>query len=289
MVHMEVNCEGCAGCCIDWRPLTDADVDHEREGPYTPLDDTYNLTPLTRTEIRTFLADGTAAALTPRFWSAADGVTIDGHELAAVGGEPVFFVGLRKVPKPVGPFDESPHWLRSCVFLDPTTLQCRIHDEDRYPDQCASYPGHNLALDQETMCERVEASFGGERLLDDDPPEELDDLLLGPQALGEKLFVHPDPERLDVLIDRLVDGELRPEDRAECIAVAAASSPATTAIDEEHYEQYRERALASTSWIDDAIAEWTDRSDVLASPAPIPDIAAEVEDDRGAPGTSGWE
>jgi len=25
-----VDCHGCVGCCIDWRPLTDRDIDHER-------------------------------------------------------------------------------------------------------------------------------------------------------------------------------------------------------------------------------------------------------------------
>jgi len=24
---MDVDCEGCAGCCIDWRPLTDRAID----------------------------------------------------------------------------------------------------------------------------------------------------------------------------------------------------------------------------------------------------------------------
>lgn len=30
---MDVNCEGCAGCCIDWRALSPEDTDHERRGP----------------------------------------------------------------------------------------------------------------------------------------------------------------------------------------------------------------------------------------------------------------
>ncbi len=30
---MKVNCEGCAGCCIDWRPVSPAPSNHERRGP----------------------------------------------------------------------------------------------------------------------------------------------------------------------------------------------------------------------------------------------------------------
>ncbi len=285
---MRVDCAGCAGCCLDWRPLTEEDIDHERHGPYRPLDDTYNLTPLTRSEIRRFLDDGMAAAMTARFFTADDGVRIDGHELAAIDGNPVFFVGLRKVPKPVAPFGESPHWLRSCVFLDPTTLQCRIHGTDSYPGQCASYPGHNLALDQETMCERVEGAFGGERLVDDEPPEALDGLLLGPQALGEKLFTHPEPAQLTGSIERCAAGESSAADRAECLAVAAASSPGTTTVEQERYETYRKRALAGDSWIDCAVGVWSKRADEPGRSAPDPAIAVAVEDERGAPETPGW-
>ncbi len=286
---MRVDCEGCAGCCLDWRPLTDEDVDYERTGAYQPLDDTYNLTPLMRSEIRQFLEDGLAAAMTPRFFREDGGVTIDGHDLAAIDGKPVFFVGIRKLPKPVAPFDESPRWLPSCVFLDPRTLQCRIHDDDRYPEQCATYPGHNLALEQETMCERVEESFGGKRLLEDEPPEELDGLLLGRQALGEKLFVHPEPDRLSELIGRVVAGELRRADRADCLAVAAASSPGTTTIEQAQYEQYRRRVLARDSWIEPAVAEWSERADERGDSTPDPTIAIDIEEDRGAPDTPGWE
>lgn len=286
---MRVDCEGCAGCCLDWRPLTDEDVDYERTGAYQPLDDTYNLTPLMRSEIRQFLEDGLAAAMTPRFFREDGGVTIDGHDLAAIDGKPVFFVGIRKLPKPVAPFDESPRWLPSCVFLDPRTLQCRIHDDDRYPEQCATYPGHNLALEQETMCERVEESFGGKRLLEDEPPEELDGLLLGRQALGEKLFVHPAPDRLSGLVERVAAGDLRPVDRAECLAVAAASSPGATTIEQECYEQYREQPLGGELWVDGMLRDWEDRASALGHPALDPGIATAVEDDRGAPGTPGWD
>ncbi|SNZ18037.1 hypothetical protein SAMN06269185_3207 [Natronoarchaeum philippinense] len=300
---MEVDCEGCAGCCVDWRSLAESPSDHERRGPRRPLDDTYNLVPLRRGEVRAFLDAGYGDALTPRLWLDDGGVEIDGRELAGVGGKPVFFVGLRKVPKPVAPFDADSQWLPACVFLDPETLQCRIHDDDLYPEQCSSYPGHNLALDQETECERVEAAFGGERLLDDEP-EDADGLLLGPQAIGEKLFVHPEPDRLDGVVDRLATGEPTAKDRAEFVGVAAASSPGATGIDERRYKAARERALDADSWVSAAVTEWTERSDAEAqvadgadpqrtvrgeSTTPEPSVAERVEGDRGAPETPGWD
>ncbi|GAA0673640.1 YkgJ family cysteine cluster protein [Natronoarchaeum mannanilyticum] len=291
---MEVDCEGCAGCCVDWRALTDAPGDHERGGDRQPLDDTYNLTPLRRGEVRTFVDAGLGDALTPRLWRDAGGVEIDGRELAGVGGRPAFFVGLRKIPKPVAPFDVAPRRLPACVFLDPETLQCRIHGDELYPQQCASYPGHNLTLDQETECERVERSFGGDRLLDDEPPEDAEGLLLGPQALGEKLFVHPEPERLAGVVDRVARGEPTAADRAEFVGVAAASSPGATGVDERRYEAARERALEADSWVGETIAEGTDRADAAtgeadAAEATAPSLASAAEEDRGAPETPGWD
>lgn len=289
---MELDCEGCAGCCLDWRPLA-PEVDHERRGPRPPVDDAYNLAPLTRDEIRAFLEAGLADALTPRLWKAAaadDAVEIDGHELAAVGNRPVFFVGLRKPPKPVAPFDQKRTWLRACAFLDPDTLQCRIHDDALFPAECADYPGHNLALGVETECERVEAAGGGDRLLDADPPEEGDGPLLGPQALGAKLFAHPDRDRLTGLVERAAAGALTAADRAEFVGVAAASSPGTLAVDAERATTTRERALDADSWIGEAIAEWGRRagepgSEATDTPA---DVGEEVEVARGAPETPGW-
>lgn len=286
---MEVDCEGCAGCCLDWRPLVDGDAapDHERRGRYRPLDDTYNLAPLARDEVRTFLDAGHAAAMTPRLFRTEEGpsVTVDGAELAAVGGRPAFLVGLRKVPKPLAPFDADPSWLPSCVFLDPETLQCRLHGEEAYPDTCASYPGDNLALDAETECERVERAHGGERLLDDTPPEDADPAL-GPGAVGARVFVHPDPDRLNGAVARLAAGEPTAADRAEFLAVAAASSPGTGAVSDAYYERYRERARAGESWVDAAVAAWRDRAE---TEMPDPRSARAVEDDRGAPATPGWE
>ena len=287
---MEVDCEGCAGCCIDWRPLApdDLDTDHERRGPYRPLDDTYNLAPLSSDEVRAFLDRGYAAALTPRLFAIDDGphVTVDGVELAAVADRPAFLVGLRKVPKPVAPFDADPAWLETCAFLDPVTLQCRVHDTDEYPETCRTYPGENLALDVETECDRVEHAHGGKRLLDDEPPEDATPGF-GPAAVGSRVFAHPDADRIAGAVERLVAGEATAADRAEFVAVAAAASPGTLGVDHDRYERARAQALESRSWVDDAIAEWQERT--AANDDATPADARDVEDARGAPGTPGWE
>ena len=327
---MEVNCEGCAGCCLDWRPLVDArgslddggspdgdsdppdgdsdssddDSDFsdgdsaptagdgrahdDRHSRYRPLDDTYNLAPLSSDEVRAFLAAGEAGALTPRLYRADEGptVTVGGVELAAVGGRPAFLVGLRKVPKPVAPFDADPAWLPTCVFLDPETLQCRIHGGDRYPDTCASYPGDNLALDTETECERVERAGGGDRLRDGDPPEDAGPRL-GPSAVGARVFAHPEPDRITGAVERIVAGDPTLADRTEFLAVAAASSPGTVAVSDDRYEQARERALDADSWIAGAIDDWTARAGDAGDPAPDPDTCRGVEERRGAPDTPG--
>ncbi|WP_247003612.1 YkgJ family cysteine cluster protein [Halosolutus gelatinilyticus] len=329
---MEVNCAGCAGCCLDWRSLldrvdgTDSDFDRECDGDGTrrrlcapeadddaprrePLDDDVNFVPLTRDEVRAFLDRGLAAALTPRFWAAADeaeSVEIDGRSLAAIAGRPVFFVGLRKPPKPVAPFGrEEPAWLPTCTFLDPTTLQCRIHEDDLFPAECGAYPEHNLALDQETECERVESAFGGERLLDGDHGDP-EGLLLGSQAIGAKLFCHPEPDRLDGIVGRAASGGLTATDRAECLAVAAASSPGTVAISDHHYERALETIgvhdgedgpdgdengdeNGDESWVGPAIREWVDRRRNADGTVPSPTVARTVEEARGAPKTPGWD
>ncbi|MHC3436607.1 YkgJ family cysteine cluster protein [Natrialbaceae archaeon A-gly3] len=289
---MEVNCAGCAGCCIDWRPLGGDDPDHERRGPWQPLDDMYNFLALTRDEVRAFLEAGLADALTPRLWATdsdgdGEGLEIDGQRVAAVAGRPAFFVGLRKPPKPVAPFDlEDERWLPACVFLDPTTLQCRIHGDDLFPAECEAYPAHNLALEAETECERVEDAFGGERLLEDDPGD-VDGLLLGPGAIGAKVFAHPWPEDLEGVLERAARDDLTRDDRAEFLAVAAASSPGTLGISDYHYERARERALEADSWVGTAFEEWTARHD--AGELPEAELARTIEDDRGAPETPGWE
>ncbi|WP_226022592.1 YkgJ family cysteine cluster protein [Halomicrobium salinisoli] len=289
---MKVDCEGCAGCCVDWRPLTDAEVDHERRGPFAPLDDTHNLVPLERDEVRAFLRAGHGDALRPRLFGADDpdrSTTVDGREVAAVGDRPVFFVGLRKPPKPVGPFGTDSTWLRTCTFLDPVTLQCRIHGSELYPDTCATYPGDNLQLDAETECERVERVFGGERLLDDEPPEG-DSPLLGPAALGSTVFAHPDPGRLDGAVERLANGEPTREDRAEFAAVAGASAPGTGAISEDWYERLYDEALAADAWTGRAIETWERMAaERVGERAPASRLARRVEDADGAPGTPGWD
>ena len=318
---MEVNCEGCAGCCLDWRRLlpesktgardaVDGDGRRRRdpfesedavESSREPLDDDPTFVPLTRDEVRAFLEAEMADALTPRFWYARDkreGVEIDGHPIAAVAGRPVFFVGLRKPPKPVAPFDrDDPAWLPTCVFLDPTTLQCRIHEDELFPAECGAYPERNLALAQETECERVESAVGGDRLLaaDHDDP---DGLLLGSQAIGTKLFCHPRPRDLEGVIERATADDLTRRDRAEPIAVAAASSPGTLAISEYHYEQATAQLLegagadvkppAGDSWVGPAIRDWHTRCREAGEAVPSPAVADAVEDERGAPETPGW-
>ena len=296
---MRVDCEGCAGCCIDWRPLSTRSLDHERRGPRPPLDDTYNLVPLTRDEVRDFVGDGLGDALVPRLWRAESesGVEIDGMEVAAVAGRPAFFVGLRKPPKPVGPFDTESRWLRSCVFLDPETLQCRIHGSDRYPTECADYPGHNLELDRETECERVESEWGGTRLLDGEPPREMERLLLGPHALGSKVFTHPDPDRLAGVVSRAVTGDLTRTDRAEFVGVAVGSSPGSVTVNDARAAEAREQVLAADSWAGRACVDWRDHAedadalgDLVGHDAEsLAALVATVETDRGAPATPGWD
>jgi len=286
---MEVNCEGCAGCCIDWRAIAPDPSDHERRGPRKPLDDAYNLVPLTRDDARNLLDAGLADALTPRLWRDEDGVEIDGVSLAAIDGKPAFFLGVRKPRKPVGPFDTDSTWLPTCVFLDPTTLQCRIHGEKTYPTECSEYPGHNLQLEEETECERVEAAFGGERLLDDGPPEDLSGFLLGPQVVGQKVFVFPETERLAGVIARAEAGELTSEDRALFVAAAVSAAPGTTTIERDRFESALDQAREADSWAGRAIADWEERAGETGEWAPDPELARRVEDERGAPGTAGWD
>lgn len=282
---MDVDCAGCAGCCLDWRPLAERPLEHERRGPREPLDDTYNLVALRRAEVRAFVDAGVADALVPRLWASEGGVSVGGVEVAAIDGRPAFGVGLLKPPKPVAPFDREPTWLSSCVFLDPTTLQCRIHDDDLYPETCRTYPGANLLLDVETECERVEAEHGGERLLDDEPPADARPLF-GPGALGTVLYVHPAPDRITDAVGRIREGEPTRRDRAEFVSVAAASSPGTVAIEDDYYEQTLERALGAESWAGAATEAWRSLS---GSAEADPSLAETVEEKRGAPPTPGWE
>lgn len=289
---MEVNCEGCAGCCTDWRPLRAPD-DREREGRYRALDDAYHLVPLARDEIRGFVEAGLGDALVPRLF-AAEGdrtATVDGREVAGIDGRPAFLVGIRKLPNSVAPFGGGRVWLDACAFLDPDTLKCRIHDTDHYPDRCRTYPGHNLDLGAKTECERVERVHGepGARLVNGAVPAELPPPPLGRGALGSTVFLHHDPAALVGAVGRLIDGVWTPADRATFVAVAAASAPGTAAVNAALYEQARERVLAADSWVAAAAADWETAAGTLGDAvddAPDPD---RVEVDRGAPGTTAWE
>lgn len=287
---MEVNCEGCAGCCIDWRALTDADIHPEHRGRFDPVDDVGNLAPIRRDEIRTFVEKGLGDVLQPRLFASEDedGVTIDGVDVAAIHGRPAFMIGLRKPPKPVGPFDHEVTWLPTCAFLDPTTLQCRIHDTDRYPETCSTYPGENLALDVETECERVEGVFGESRLLDDEPPVEAGPNV-GPATVGTTVFAHPNPDRLTGVVDRMRGDGMTGADRAEFVAVAAASSPATLSVSNPVYEETRDAVVTADSWAGRAIEQWAERAADPGSSAPPPSAAETVEEEAGAPATPGWD
>lgn len=302
---MKVNCEGCAGCCVDWRPVSPAPSDHERRGPRRPLDDVYNLVPLTRDEVAAFVRGGFGDALVPRMWVAGDGasdgdgggtdrgesdpgVEIDGVRVAALGDRPAFFVGLRKSPKPVSPFGVDRTWMDACTFLDPETLQCRIHGDDLYPDECGEYPGHNLALGKQTECERVEDAFGGNRLLDREAPD-VSGLLLGPQAVGSKVFAHPDPGSLDGVVDRMRAGELTDADRASFVGVAVGSHPGSVEVDETRAADAREAVLDADSWVSGAADEWANLAREIGEDAPDAPSGEAVEVARGAPETPGWE
>lgn len=295
---MELRCEGCAGCCVDWRPLAPGAAGSDRAGDRPPLDDVYALAPLTRDEVAAFLDDGLGDALVPRLFEPAerdDRVAVDGVEVAAARGRPVFMIGLRKPPKPVAPVGtDEPRWLDACVFLDPTTLQCRIHGDDRYPRTCATYPGHNLALGAETECERVEAAGGGDRLADDEPPADFPAPAFGPQAFGTTVFAYPDPDGLDGVVDRLRRDSLTADDRARFVGAAVGSGPGSLSVDRDRMAEARTLARDADSWVGRAIRAWGERAagdgDPVALDAADRDrLARELEDDAGAPGTPGWD
>ena len=286
---MEVNCAGCAGCCIDWRPLVDGDRHTQPGAPGEPLDDRYNLVPLSRDDVRSLVGAGYGAALRPRLWRAdpdQDSVDIDGYEVVAIRSRPLFMMGLRHVPKPVAPFGTEPHWLRSCVFLDPDTLQCRIHDEPEYPTTCATYPGDHLTLDAESECERVEANWDETRLVDGTPPENGRPPPLDEFSLGSTVFLHPDPSRLAGRIERLLADSLQYDDRFEFGAVALAQSPGMPETQPETYRSERQRLDEQESWIRESIEEWMDAA---VTTEPEPSMARSIEDRRGAPSTPGWD
>lgn len=289
---MQVNCEGCAGCCLDWRPLTSANTDqpsHEHRDPRTPLDDRYNFPTLSADEVRAFVDSGLGDALTVRLFTPAendDVVSIDGYELAAIQDRPVFLIGLKAAIKPVAPFAETRTWLPTCVFLDPKTLQCRIHDDDLYPKTCSTYPATNLQLERETECERVESKFGGERLRDKTPPETAPNPFRS-AALGGTVFAHPDPEDLTGVIDRLVTDRATREDRAQCIGVAAGSRHGTIEIDEKRSHQARQKVVETDSWVATAEDKWSSRADSIGNT--VAGDWTDCDETAGGPETPGWE
>ena len=282
---MEVDCEGCAGCCVDWRPLADGDLDAGRRGRYRPLDDVYRFAVCSRDDVLALLDAGYGDALTARLFAAEEGPEVDGHTLAAVGDRPAFLVGLRKVPKPVAPLDADPAWLPACAFLDPETLQCRVHGDDVYPAECASFPGHELALGVETECERVERETDGQRLLDADPPADLEPVRFDPGALGTKVFCYPDADALSGTVARAAAGQLTAADRAELVAAAVASAPGSGTVDCDRVATARERVLAADSWVGRAADDWASRA---GEDPPDPGLGAAVAAQRGAPSTPGW-
>jgi Fe-S-cluster containining protein len=295
---MELRCEGCAGCCVDWRPLDPEAAGSDRAGDRPPLDDAYDLVPLTRDEVAGFVDDGLGDVLVPRLFEPAErdaSVSIDGVDVAAARDRPVFVIGLRKPPKPVAPIGTDEHrWLDACVFLDPTTLQCRIHGDDRYPRTCATYPGHNLELGAETECERVEAAGGGDRLLDDEPPADLPPPAFGPQALGATVFAYPDPDDLDGVVDRVRSDSLADDDRARFVGAAVGSRPGSLSVDRDRMAAARARVLDADSWAGRAVREWSDRAGVDGAAVDLDAdsrdrLVRELEDDAGAPGTPGWD
>ncbi|WP_418280101.1 YkgJ family cysteine cluster protein [Halorubrum sp. DTA98] len=295
---MELRCEGCAGCCVDWRPIDpDAAGDGDRTGRRPTLDDRYDLVPLTRDEVVAFLDRGLGDVLVPRLFEPAEGddhVTVDGITLAAVRDRPTFVVGLRKPSKPVAPVGTGvSRWLDSCVFLDPTTLQCRIHGREEYPRTCSVYPAHNLELDAETECERVEAAGGGERLIEADVPAETPAPPFGSHALGATVFAYPVSADLDGVVDRLRQGFGTDDDRARFVGAAAGSRPGSLSVDRDRMAEARVRAREADSWAGRAIDAWTARAGTDGALVGLDDAERErlvhrLEDDAGAPGTPGW-
>ncbi|WP_138007942.1 YkgJ family cysteine cluster protein [Halalkalirubrum salinum] len=287
---MDVNCEGCAGCCIDWRPIADVPPSAEHGSDRPPIDDTYNLAPLRSGEARSLVDAGYGDAMTPRLFEAGpddDSVRVDGVALAAIGNRPVFYLGLRKPTKAVAPFDGERRWLPACCFLDPETLQCRIHDSELYPNTCRVYPGYNLQLERETECERVETSIGGpKRLLDSTPPADADPTFSA--AIGTTVFAYPDPDELSGIVSRLAAAELTDDDRTRFVGVACGSSPGTIEINEAAADRYRELAAAADSWVGRSIQTWDDRADTSGSAATIEEPGA-IETADGAPETPGWD
>ena len=280
---MEVDCAGCAACCIDWRPL-DRQA-HTPIGDTTALDERMNLVPLSSDDIRALVREGYGDVFRPRLWRPSDdqpSVCIDEVELVAIAGKPVFSVGLRQLRKPVAPFGQPSQSLRTCVFLDPSSLQCRIHESPAYPSACATYPGHHLLLAVESECERVEKRWETPKIIDDSVPPDIALPQLGVQALGSTVFLHPDPDRLSGVIERLSSETLSDDDRREFVAVAMSQSPGMPHVDDARYHNARKKLKHTTSWVSATAIEREGATEETSS------SVTSLELSHGAPKTPGW-
>lgn len=72
------------------------------------------------------------------------------------------------------------------------------------------------------------------------------------------------------------------------VATAVAGSPGTTEINDEYFEDAFEEAQRADSWAGRAIEDWSERATEVGDEAIDPEVAERVEDERGAPATSGW-
>jgi hypothetical protein len=100
------------------------------------------------------------------------------------------------------------------------------------------------------------------------------------------VFAHPEPARLDGVVDRLVAGDLRATDRAEFVARALASSPGSLAVADDRVAAVRSEVLDASSWVGRAVDGWTDAAGAIGDRAP--ETAFGVEAGRAVPGTPGW-
>jgi len=284
---MEVNCEGCAGCCIDWRALNDAKVDHERRGRYVPLDDVGNLAPIRRDGSGPSSTKGSATSSSPDCSPARatpPSISTEPRWRPSTDG-PHSSSACASRPKPVGPFDSDSTWLPTCAFLDPTTLQCRIHGDDLYPETCRRYPRREPRAGRG---DGVRARGSGLRRVPADRRRTARRRRTDLRARGgrDDGVRSPRPRPADGRRRPPAERRVDPEDRAEFVAVAAASSPAMLAVSDPVYEETREQVLDADSWAGRAIDRWTDRAGDAGTDAPAPaPLAKEFEEEAGAPET----
>ncbi|GAB3707672.1 hypothetical protein GCM10028858_27000 [Halorubrum pallidum] len=116
----------------------------------------------------------------------------------------------------------------------------------------------------------------------------------GPQALGTTVFAHPAPDELDGVVARLRAGEATADDRARFVGVAVGSRPASLSADRDRAAAAAARVREADSWVGRAVREWRARAGERGAPVTIPvrdrdRLVRELEDDAGAPETTGWE